>query len=134
MGIHYDVSNVKKQSAATDAEGKLTDFADFMIYATIFVGIPELTEKNSKLFFDRLRLMEVVIGGIRTCEYNDEKIDIYTTQEEINNFIGMKTNASSYTNVQYKNIINEKALDKLKQLAKPKIELSEKFNKDFPSC
>ena len=64
---------------------KNTGLADTLIWACMFVGISEITDKNAKQFYWRLRLLEVTTGSLR----GEER---FVSLEEVKTMIGLKTN------------------------------------------
>jgi hypothetical protein len=60
-----------------------------LIWATMSVGIGEITEKNWKEFFVRLKAVEGVYGPLL---YNGETNKSLLTEKEVFNHIGLSTN------------------------------------------
>lgn len=91
MALNWDTRNVK------DWEKKTGALADMMIWLTMFVGINEITEKNSSEFFRRVSFLEKINGAF--LSYNKKPKPI--TLEDVRSFIGLSTNASSITWSQF---------------------------------
>jgi len=93
-----------------DDEEVLNGLTEIMIFATVLVGIREITKKNSKDFYKRMEEFEVASGmrGLlldrngTTKEGTEEaeRTELHTrmpTLQEIELHIGLKTNAVDYT-------------------------------------
>lgn len=84
-----------------DKEGKqlfrLHPATATLIWATMMIGIHEITEKNYKEFFTRISLEERINGGMRS----NKDGAVCFTLKEIRQHIGLRTNASTYTTNQF---------------------------------
>jgi len=59
MALHYDVTTVPK---AVDAEGNITEFADQLIWCTLFVNLQEINKHNIDEWYHRLQFYALVEG------------------------------------------------------------------------
>lgn len=93
--------------ALTYQLGDIPDWKDLdsgeiqvVVFMTMFVGIPEITDKNWQDFYKRARAWERVHGTISS---NNEPM----SQDLVKKFIGLYTNASRMTVTQFKNRLFE---------------------------
>lgn len=70
----------------------------------LFVGIPEINEKNAEKVFLRIRIYEKVWGPFLTGKPADSP---YFTWEEVHSHVGLKTNGTLRTDAQYRKWIFE---------------------------
>lgn len=88
MSLNWDATEVK------DFDSVDKTLMESAVWATIDVGIREITEKNADDFFSRISLSEKVTGAYRRKVVDDKLEDMFFTREEIHSLIGLKTNAS----------------------------------------
>lgn len=98
MALNYDYSKVERyKQKLRSARNQLV--LNSLIYATMAVGIREITEKNYKIFNSRLTAFEHLFGAYllkgKKCK------PAYITLEEVKMFIGLKTNANELTAAQF---------------------------------
>jgi hypothetical protein len=117
MALSFDVSKVKNHevvTTATAADGRTIwhPATDGLIWLSLTTGIPSITEKNADEVIERIRIIEEVFGAMRVGE---NLKGLYFTAEEIRAHIGLVTNASRKTRVEFsKGImrrVEEKARD-----------------------
>lgn len=92
MSLNYDF--MKCEGPKDDNERVALDC---LIWATMTVGLGEITEKNAHEFFSRIALYEKAQGPFRTSG----KGGVYFTPQEIKRWIGLKTNVSPMTKNQF---------------------------------
>lgn len=95
MPLTYDATNVKDFDTLTDDE-KVTYEA--LIWASMAVGMNEITAANVREFFTRVSFWEKVNGAYR---YKDGAF-CFLTPEDVSRFVGLRTNASRYTVAQFR--------------------------------
>lgn len=90
--------NLKKcvQSACWDKDDNMTKRAHDLIWATIVVGLNQITSKNVEEWCWRLNLELRLYGSGSICP-SEEPI----TPGDLEPFIGLHTNASNLTRKQY---------------------------------
>ena len=94
MALHWNVKDCD-QSACWNESGDMTATCESMIWATMLVGINEITEKTVHEFAYRLEFDRRLVGTFRSGD--DEPVRV----ESLRPFIGLKTNASSWTRLQF---------------------------------
>lgn len=97
MPLSYDTTKCKPP--ATDRENYVRGD---LIWATMPVGIQEITEKNYREFYARLH----IIGKLDDTSYQ------HITREEVQRWIGLSTNASLMTRAQFLKTIGNR-MDRL---------------------
>jgi hypothetical protein len=84
-----------------DGEKDHTPRTRAMIWATMYTGIPHITEKNFEEFYVRVRLYERLFGaGVERYE-GGTHTPVYCTLDDVKKFIGLRTNADSMTDLQF---------------------------------
>jgi hypothetical protein len=106
MALHWNVADVKDEKTCwyktgeKDEDGKdiekMNAVTNSLIWATMSVGVSEITEKNWKEFFVRLKAVEAVFGPSVS---KDGKSMI--TEKVIFDHIGLYTNASKITTTEF---------------------------------
>ena len=124
MPLTWDITNIglsKEQTWIKNEKGEdiLNGLTEVVIFATIFVGMSSITEKNYKGFHKRLKEFEVATGmkGLlidnRNGTEGKERKERMPTLEEIKLHIGLKTNAGEQTTKKWhsniKRIVTETA-------------------------
>lgn len=95
MALNWNLSKcADHEELMTDATWRITDI---MIWATMFVGIPEITESNYKEFYARLSLIERLNGTFLNLNGSPR----YITLEEVERRVGLSTNAGTITRAQF---------------------------------
>lgn len=102
MALHWNVKAIEAREGAaftwpTDAHGeqRLNGMIECVIWATMFVGIPKITEANAEDFALRLRQWENVAGCISSRSTP-------ITAAEVRQCIGLETNASTKSKAAFK--------------------------------
>lgn len=85
MALTWDATAVRDFDQLTDDE-RVTREA--LIFATMAVGMGEITEDNAQEFYTRLSFWEKVNGAYR---FGDGEA-LYFTPEDVKRFIGLRTN------------------------------------------
>lgn len=90
-------------STACDLPDTLSDedavTREALIFATMAVGMPTITEDNAREFFARVSFYEKVNGSYR---FNGDGTPAYFTPEDVLRFVGLRTNASRLSIVQFR--------------------------------
>lgn len=94
MALHWNIKDCD-QSACWNAEGNMTSTCEAMIWATMLVGINEITEKTVHEFAYRLEFDRRLCGTFKSSD--DKPVSV----EALRPFIGLKTNASTWTRLQF---------------------------------
>ena len=101
MALHYDLTDVKADWKSDD----VWPTTNALIMGTMSVGMNSITEKNWKEFYTRCYMIERIHGAWR---YNSKGEPITVKPEEVKEHIGLGTNASRYTNAEFKKSIDER--------------------------
>jgi len=133
MPLSWDVTNIKLPKEQTwikneKGEEVLNGLTEMIIFATIFVGMSSITEKNYKGFHKRIKEFEVATGmkGLLIEQRNGkegtegkERKERMPTLEEVQLHIGLKTNAGEQTTRKWrsniKRIVTETANNNIRQ-------------------
>lgn len=79
---------------------------EHLIWATMFVGMPEITEVNHQEFYRRIHLWEEK-NGAQVHEHNEgETTDIFVSLDDVKAHIGLYTNASRMSPKQFLERLN----------------------------
>lgn len=90
MSLNWDITKVHDTESLTEND-RVT--LDSLIWASIPVGIAEITEDNAYEFYTRLAYYERVAGAGR----HKDGESIYMQPGDVKRFIGLKTNVSRKT-------------------------------------
>jgi hypothetical protein len=64
-------------------------------------GIPEITKENWPEVYARLHLTEISNGAFRTMVQDEKQVDVLLTPKDVKRWVGLSTNASPKTRVQF---------------------------------
>lgn len=93
MALNFDWT--KTDFSATDDNDRVT--ADALVWATMAIGMNEITEANARDFYARLSMWEKVVGAYR----NMDGKPLFFTPEDVLRGVGLHTNASRMTKAQF---------------------------------
>lgn len=103
MSLNFNYSKVKnidnfftEKDAAGDQRMKAE--LECMIWLTMAIGINVITEKNAEEVFKRVNMVETVSGAYRTIAGGGK---VFFTLAEVKSLIGLSTNASAKTALQF---------------------------------
>lgn len=98
MSLDFHLEPIENyESTCYDDTGMMRPVTHSLIYATIVVGLGEITEKNAEEFYARLNCWERLNG---TYMRNAEG-PIFITPAEVRAHIGLKTNVPNETPTQF---------------------------------
>ena len=109
MPLNYDYSTIKKSTKVWEPDGTfddkgiemgyMTEVLNSLIWATSAVGLSDITEKNWKDFYTRMK----IIGKDRSLLRRDKNggYTVPISAQEVNNHIGLTTNATTLTKLQF---------------------------------
>lgn len=99
MSLDWDVSKVNKSVCfiGEGEERQLSGVTAGIIYATIPVGIGEITDKNKFEFACRLEIIQDISGPYLV---DGKGKPVRITVEDVYRHVGLRTNASSWTFAQ----------------------------------
>lgn len=121
MALRWNLQDVDNFSELLDDDRKrLPAFIEAAIWKTITVGINEITEDNWEKFWLRCQMVSFVDGeSILPNEDIREEENINRrslTKGEVKRLIGLKTNAATKTDKEFRSIV----MDNLRKNAKSK--------------
>jgi hypothetical protein len=111
MSLDWAVEDVKDWETVCWIEGtkpdtkRLNPITEILIWATMHVGINEITEKNAEKFHSRLMQLHEIGQAIG---YNKDG-DYTPSLEEIKQHIGLGTNASCYNERKWKEVLKRRS-------------------------
>lgn len=102
MALHWDVTKCKNHKSLT-AEGEWP-ITNALIWATMSVGIRDITEENIPEFYARLSVWESIVGAMlyETDTETGKATERGVTVEDLRKRIGLHTNASSMTRAEWR--------------------------------
>ncbi len=114
MSLDWHISKIKDYNQTcfvTEGEDiKLAGLTRTLIYATMAVGIPMITEENAGQFYARLHTYERVNGPYRhvldngkaECGcFKNELVDLFINPEDVWKHVGLKTNAARLSDSKF---------------------------------
>lgn len=103
MSLDYNFTEIPKNSP-TDAENdetKMHPVLYTLIWATISIGLDEITWENVDEWVARLRMYEGVFGTFLNAKVDGKFQPTSLTRKDVETYIGMYTNASTLTRRQF---------------------------------
>lgn len=97
MALTIDYSKTNIDPTNNDAYLLL----DALTWATVLIGINEITAENADEFFARVSFHERVLGTFRKRYNETDMEDFYLTADEVRLGIGLSTNAARLTKSQF---------------------------------
>lgn len=102
MALDWNISKVKLKDELFHEDNELKGVYEQLIWCTMLVGIPKITEENYKQFFNRVELYQRFEKSLLTfCDDDNELSTYFITLDDVKKMIGMYTNASRITATQY---------------------------------
>ena len=109
MPLNYDYSSVKKSTKVWEPDGTfddkgvemgyMTEVLNTLIWATSAVGLSDITEKNWKDFYTRMKIMGKDRSLLRKDKNGGYTVPI--NAQEVKDHIGLTTNATTLTKLQF---------------------------------
>jgi hypothetical protein len=105
------IENYKEKCFAEGTDGKyLRSLTEVLIFYTMAVGIPRITSANTKEFYERVRTVEAVNGPAQRMLIDDEVNYIPVLLKDVEEHIGLSTNADTLSAAKFKKNWQERAL------------------------
>ena len=104
MSLAWDITDIADADSLwiynMDGENILSPLTEVLIHLTTNVGLNEITQKNYKTFYRRIKELEVAYGmrGFLTEPENQTRMPFLN---EVQRHIGLKTNAEVLTNRKF---------------------------------
>jgi hypothetical protein len=115
MSLNWDLTKIKDSKSVcwTGEDNKsLNAVTEVLIWGTMFVGIREITAHNVDVFAERLRVWwDADDDGGPLREWKDghaDPVSRHVTPEEVRAHVGLKTNATNYTERQWLKVLTER--------------------------
>lgn len=89
---------------------RLNSVTESLIFATIPVGLNQITKGNHEKFFVRLSALESAFGSFLKEVSRDQIVDRSITFDEVKQHIGLSTNAASLTDAQFKRTLADRLM------------------------
>lgn len=100
MALHWNMEDVKDFEEIS--EGFEWSVTDAMIWATMLIGMNQITEANADEFFIRLKMSEAINGSpFYATDENGETVDVGWKKEMVDRRIGLRTNATEMTKAKF---------------------------------
>jgi hypothetical protein len=85
---------------------RLNPITQTIVFATMSVGMPRITEQNAREFYARVSIWEKLMGaGTHDADLNP----IYISTADVRAHIGVSTNANAMTTPQFRKFVFDKA-------------------------
>ena len=101
MALHWNIGKIIDCDTVCyigeGSERRLNPTTETLIFATMIVGLTDITEKNCAEFAFRVAFFERLNGGLRVKWQGDEPQSVCFTVDEIKAHIGLHTNAGNAT-------------------------------------
>ena len=95
MGPNWGLDNA---DAAGRTATRLSVTTNMLVWASLLVGLPSITEANAERWFKRLATIEAHNGAYRSRDGED----VFFTLDEVRAHIGLSTNVSTETDAAFR--------------------------------
>lgn len=102
MALNWNLTEVKDHEELIGED----DWAitESIIFYTMLVGMPHISEANHEEFFTRVHFYEKLFGSVvYMIDENNNRINYPITLEEVRRRIGLRTNAETMTKTKFMN-------------------------------
>jgi hypothetical protein len=82
-----------------------------LIFATMSIGMDEITTENAGEFYSRIKVLEGVIGSFVVTQEGNDLRDYFFNTGDINRRIGLKTNGGRLTRTKFLNHMLKVGID-----------------------
>lgn len=108
MSLNWNVEKVSEQvrliQDPDSNEMVMNPVTNALIWATMEVGIGEITSRNAKEFYIRLHAWELALGSyLKACDEDGNRKDYLLTPTDVVNHIGLSTNVAYENATTFKN-------------------------------
>ena len=117
MSLNYDFSKVSEHEKLHEDKNEW-QLTDTLIWLTMAVGIREITEKNYVEFYSRLHFLEKLEGTFVNADGKPR----YYTIEDVKRRIGLSTNVTNYTRLQFINMKSKRFFQDIERHEAQKVE------------
>ena len=116
MALNYNTTGIPE--SITTSPFNTVDWhpvTHYLMFATMAVGMGEITKQNAPEFFRRIAILQKIDGP--AVSYRDHldhsTVRIFVTMEDITNHIGLRTNVNQWSKAEF----NKKMLERLERNA-----------------
>jgi hypothetical protein len=99
MPLVINAQKVSDEVQKFNEDGSLSAEIQTLGFLMMSSGLDKITERNCREVYNRLAMEEVIIGAYR-CNHLGE--DMYYTEDEIRQYIGLEVNVSPQSNAEWK--------------------------------
>jgi hypothetical protein len=100
MALNWDVSKVENYEEIMNDDNYVV--TESIIFYTMFVGMPVISQTNYTEFFSRVHLQERLFGStVYQVDENNNRVDFPITLDEVKSRIGLRTNADTFTKSKF---------------------------------
>ena len=100
MSLNWNIENIKADWKSDD----VWPITDALIWATMSVGMNEITNSNWREFYSRAYMIQTIHGGW-IIEKGKTR---FVTPKEVRDHIGLHTNATTYSAAKFKSNIDRR--------------------------
>lgn len=97
MSLNFDLKNIENYEEKCWIDDKINPRTETVIFATMWVGMGEITEDNADEFYARFKIAEKSGGPFMFMDGEDYEF----TPEDIIDHIGLRTNAGYESRQQW---------------------------------
>jgi hypothetical protein len=117
MSLDWSIEKIaNNEQVCMDTEGNLNVRTEILIFTTMTVGIPRITEKNAEEFFLRASMIERVNGtALRRHDSDGTRVDIPLERADVLAHIGLSTNADTKSETQFAKTVYNILRDRVKR-------------------
>jgi len=109
MSLNADYRNITDHERVCYLpDGRLNPATEALVFATLFVGMDQITEKTWREFYTRLRIYESALGSF----FADGR---HFEPEDIRSHIGLKTNVAIMTRARFRNRIDRTMRERIER-------------------
>jgi hypothetical protein len=102
MSLNFNLSKVENFEELSQ-DDDLNNITETLIFCTMFVGIPRITEANALEFYKRVSLYEKLFGSfIYAVDKDGNRIDHKIKLADVERLIGLHTNADPLTEAKFR--------------------------------
>ena len=101
MSLNYRLNHIANFTELKLPDGSLNPVTHVLTFATIPIGMPDLTKTNATEFFTHINMWEQAHGTFLNNNTDDGPVPLPLTYADIVRHIGLTTNASPKNKVQF---------------------------------
>ena len=111
MSLNYNLGEIEDwKTTCTNEDGSTSALTEILIFATMAIGMNEVTESNADEFFVRLNLLEKTNGAFLVRDGKPR----FVTRDEVRDHVGLHTNASRVPRGKWSKKLVDDMIDNLR--------------------